>query len=267
MSAARAVLIEAVDRSPTATAAHDRAGWVGLFTADGRVEDPVGSRPHLGAVQIGRFYDTFIAPRAIVFHRDADIVCGSTVIRDVVLEVGMGPSVRMRIPAVLRYDLRDVAGEWRIARLRAYWELPAMVLQFLGNGPPAGRQAVQLTRALLRNQGLRGSAGFVAGFRGARFRGKRTVRGLLDAIAGGDELRAWRSLAPGAEITRADRTPLKFSTFGAELDGALDGRVPTKLIAAGSFVTVSLPGPAPRVLIAELTGGGTAISRLSYFAE
>jgi hypothetical protein len=41
-------LIAAVERSPQAAAAHDRAGWVGLFTADARVEDPVGSRPHLG---------------------------------------------------------------------------------------------------------------------------------------------------------------------------------------------------------------------------
>ena len=46
--------------------ARPAAGWVGLFTADGRVEDPVGSRPHAGPVEIGRFYDTFIGPRDIV---------------------------------------------------------------------------------------------------------------------------------------------------------------------------------------------------------
>ena len=38
----RAHLIAAVERSPQAAAAHDRVGWVGLFTADGRIEDPVG---------------------------------------------------------------------------------------------------------------------------------------------------------------------------------------------------------------------------------
>ena len=37
MSATRPALLEVVDRSPRATAAHDRAGWVGLFTADVRV--------------------------------------------------------------------------------------------------------------------------------------------------------------------------------------------------------------------------------------
>lgn len=40
-------LLAAVERSPHAAAAHDRAGWVGLFTGDGRVEDPVGSRWNL----------------------------------------------------------------------------------------------------------------------------------------------------------------------------------------------------------------------------
>ncbi|SBS70305.1 Nuclear transport factor 2 [uncultured Mycobacterium sp.] len=259
----RSALLDAVDRSPLMAAEHDRAGWVGLFTADGRVEDPVGSRPHVGPQQIGRFYDTFIAPRQIVFRHEADIVSETTVIRDVVLEVGMGPVVTMRIPAVLRYDLRDVATQWRIERLRAYWELPAMVVQFTGNGLAAAPQALELSRALVRNQGLRGSLGFAAGFRGARFRGKRTVRAFLTAVAAGDQLRAWRSLGSGALITRGERNPVKFSAFSDELTGTSW----TRLIAAGSSVTVSLRGPRPGVLIAELGSGGGVINRLQYFAE
>lgn len=259
----RSALLDAVDRSPLMAAEHDRAGWVGLFTADGQVEDPVGSRPHVGALHIGRFYDTFIAPRQIVFHHEADIVSETTVIRDVVLEVGMGPAVTMNIPAVLRYDLRDVSHEWRVERLRAYWELPAMVVQFAGNGLAAGPQALELGRALMRNQGLRGSLGFATGFRGARYRGKRTVRDFLAAVAAGDQLRAWRSLGPGALITRGERNPMKFSAFSDELTGTSW----TKLIAAGSSVTASLRGARPAVLIAELGSGGGAITRLQYFAE
>jgi Nuclear transport factor 2 (NTF2) domain len=130
-------LLAAVERSPAAAAAHDRAGWVGLFTTDGRVEDPVGSRPHSGAADIGRFYDTFIGPREISFHRDLDIVRGSSVIRDLDLEVVMGSAVTMTIPAFLRYDLSEVDGEWKIAMLKAYWELPAMMWEFLRNGVSA----------------------------------------------------------------------------------------------------------------------------------
>ena len=133
-------LLAAVERSPQAAAAHDRAGWVGVFTADGRIEDPVGSRPHVGHAQIGRFYDTFIGPRDIKFHRDLDIVFGAVVLRDLELEVAMGPSVTMFIPAFVRYDLREANGEWQIAQLRAYWELPAMMLQFLRTDPRACRR-------------------------------------------------------------------------------------------------------------------------------
>src|ERR687883_1471579 len=106
-------LLAAVEQSPRAAAAHDRAGWVGLFTDDGRIEDPVGSRPHVGPAQISRFYDTFIGPRQITFHRDLDIVSGTSVIRDLTLEVMMGADVRMMIPAFLRYDLRQAESGWQ----------------------------------------------------------------------------------------------------------------------------------------------------------
>ena len=48
-------LLAAVERSPQAFTVHDRNGWVGVFTADARVEDPVGSQPHVGHEQIYRF--------------------------------------------------------------------------------------------------------------------------------------------------------------------------------------------------------------------
>ncbi len=267
MESLRSTLLATVDRSPQMASAHDRAGWVGLFAANGRIEDPVGSSPHAGPEQIARFYDTFIAPRDIVFHRDLDIVSDSTVIRDLELEVGMGATVRMRIPAVLRYDLSNelssVPDEWQIKRLRAYWELPAMMVRFLGNGPSAAPQALNLTRALLRNQGLGGSAGFMSGFRGARVRGKRTLRAFLDANAAGDQVSAWRCLAPGATITAGERNPLKFGAFSDELKGSSC----TKMIGAGSSLTASMRGGATGVLIAEMADGGGAIAQLSYFAE
>jgi len=61
----REQLLATVARSPQAFTVHDRDGWVGVFTADARVEDPVGSQPHVGYEQIYRFYDTFIGPRDI----------------------------------------------------------------------------------------------------------------------------------------------------------------------------------------------------------
>ena len=67
-----------------------------------------------------RFYDTFIGPREITNHPDVDIVVGSTVIRDLDLEVKMASTLTMRIPAYLRYDVRQDNGEVKIAALYAF---------------------------------------------------------------------------------------------------------------------------------------------------
>src|SRR6201996_3439278 len=203
-SQAESALLAAVERSPQAAAAHDRAGWVGLFTSDGRIEDPVGSRPHVGHAEIGRFYDTFIGPRDIAFLRDLDVVRGPAVIRDLHLEVVMGSAVTMTIPAFLRYDLREVDGDWKIAMLRAYWELPSMMLQFLRNGVSAVPATVQLSQGLIRNQRLRGTAGFAAGFRRVGSRRKELVNTFVAAVGRADKLVAQRTLSPDATMTFGD---------------------------------------------------------------
>ena len=258
----REVLLAAVERSPRAAAAHDRAAWVGLFTVDGRVEDPVGSRPHTGHEQIGRFYDTFIAPRDITFHRDLDIVSGTAVLRDVELEVAMGSPVTMYIPALLRYDLREVNGEWRIAVLRAYWELPAMMLQFLRTGSRAMAPALQLSRGLLGNQGLGGTAGFMTGFRRPGARHKRLVDGFLNALVRADKHTAARSLSSTATTTLGDDDVLDL----AELVEQLKGASWAKVIGAGSTVAVSLATDHGRgILFADVARRGNEIDRVRYF--
>jgi hypothetical protein len=255
-------LLAAVERSPRAAAAHDRAGWVDLFTGDGRVEDPVGSRPHMGRTRIGLFYDTFIGPRDIVFHRDLDIVRGPVVIRDLDLEVAMGSALTMTIPAFLRYDLREVNSDWKITVLRAYWELPAMMLQFLRNGTRAMPPAVQLSQGLIRNQRLRGTVGFATGFRPAGSRNKRLVSAFLTAAARGDKSAATRVLSPRAAITLGDDGAFDVAGLIAHLDGATW----TKFIAAGSTVAVSITADQGRgVMFADLTRRGGQINRIRYF--
>ncbi|BBX22628.1 hypothetical protein MTER_20390 [Mycolicibacter terrae] len=257
-------LLATVEQSPAAAAAHDRAGWVGLFSAIGAVEDPVGSRPHVGSEQIGRFYDTFIGPRDITFHRDLDIVHGTTVIRDLQLEVAMGPSVIMHIPAILRYDLTEADGRWELRRLRAYWELPAMIRQFLSNGLSAVPAGLQLSRSLLRNQRLAGTAGFAAGFRRPADRGRHSVRTFLTAMASGETAAARGVLSPDATVTYGDDTAVDVIELGTRLDGARS----TKLLAAGSTVAVSTTSAQQRgVLFADVDRRGQAITTIRYFAE
>lgn len=254
-------LLAVVEQSPRAAGAHDRSAWVGLFSTDGRVEDPVGSRPHIGRTQIGRFYDTFIGPRDITFHRDLDIVRGPIVVRDLELEVAMGSAVTMHIPAVLRYDLRENGDEWRLVRLRAYWELPAMMWAFLRNGRSALPAAAQLAQALLRNQRLAGTAGFVAGFRRPGARRKGAVAALVAAAARGDTAAALRSLSSDAVVTYGDDT----ATGVDELSAGLRGAQVTKMLAAGATVAGSISSDRGRgVLFADFERGNS-ISRIRYF--
>ncbi|MDR3661649.1 MAG: nuclear transport factor 2 family protein [Mycobacterium sp.] len=260
---ARADLLNAVERSPEATAAHDRAAWVGLFGSDGRVEDPVGSRPHVGHRAIGQFYDTFIGPRAIEFHRDVDIVVGNAVIRDLELDVRMGESVRLRIPAYLRYDLAT-DGSLKITRLQAYWELPAMVTQFLRCGPAALSAGLGLSAALLRNQGAGGAVGFLSGMRTGGHRARRLVAALLADAAMGDTLAVKRRLSEPAQITRGDENRLSVSELVDEL---AQTRV-RKVIAAGRYVVAGLEHDGRRgVIVTELVPGRLAVRSLRLFTE
>jgi hypothetical protein len=258
----RAELLAIVERSPAATGAHDRDAWVGLFTPGGRVEDPVGSSPHVGRAAIERFYDTFIGPRDIAFHRDTDIVVGRTVVRDVDLEVSMADSLVMRIPAYLRYDVETSDGDLRIARLQAYWELPAMVAQFARAGLAAVPAGLSLSRGLLMNQRLGGTVGFMSGFRGVGARGKRHLTAFLDDACAGDEVAVRRRLSDGVLITLGDDGRLATS----ELVSRLAGSQFRKLIAAGGTVAAGIESDGRRqVLIAEMRSGPLAIARIRLF--
>jgi hypothetical protein len=252
MAPVSAELLAVVERSPQATTAHDREAWVDLFTSDARVEDPYGSQPHAGRERIGRFYDTFIAPRELIFHRDADMVCGSTVVRDLLLEVVMGPGVTLNVPAHLRYDLRGVDGDWAIERLRAYWELPSMVIEMLRQGAKSLPVSARLAGALLRNQGLGGTAGFLAAFRRPGRAEKRCVETFLGAATSGDELAARRLLADGAAV-------------GDVVDRLRGGRW-TKVIATGDTVSASVTTPSGRgVIFCEIHSATAGITRVQFF--
>ncbi len=263
MAAVNAELLAVVERSQAATDAHDRSGWVALFTADACVEDPYGSRPHVGPCEIGRFYDTFIGPRQISFHRDADLTVGNAVVRDLMLEITMAASVTLNVPMHLRYDLRAVDGDWSIERLRAHWELPTMVAQMLRQGVRSLPVSLRLGRELLRNQGLGGTVGFASGLRRPGRRQKRRVEALLDAAVTGDEMAARRALSGAGAVSLGEETPIAVGDF---VDRLRDGRW-FKMIAAGDTVSASVDTPAGRgVVFCQFAGAADKISRLAYFA-
>jgi hypothetical protein len=264
MAFSRADMLAAVERSPEASGAHDRDGWVGLFTANGRVEDPVGSRPHLGTAAIERFYDTFIGPRGISFRRDVDIVTGTTVIRDGELDVTMASELTLKVPVYIRYDLQDEAGEVKIAALSAFWELPAMVGQFLRSGIRAVPAGLQLSQLLLTNQGLAGTLGFLSGFGGMGSGGKALFTRFLEDACGGDEVGMRRRLAGQVDVTSGDDLQLS----AADLLRHLSGARWRKLIGSGHAVVAASERAGQRsVIYAEVGSEPVRITRIRVFSE
>ena len=262
MAAVDAELLAVVERSPAATDVHDRTGWVGMFTSDARVEDPYGSRPHVGLDEIGRFYDTFIAPRQIIFHRDVDLAVGAAVVRDLKLEIVMAPEVRLDVPMHLRYDLRESDADWMVERLRAHWELPTMLVPMLRHGVKSLPPSMRLVGELLRNQGLGGSVGYLEALRRPGRRAKRCVTRFLDAAVAGDELASRRALSDGAVASLGEDTPI---TLGEFLDRVRGGRW-FKMISTGDTVSASVDTRSGRgVVYCEMRSAARGVTRLRYF--
>jgi hypothetical protein len=264
MAFTRADFLATAERSPAAAGARDRKTWIGLFVSNGRIEDPVGSTPHRGLAAIGRFYDTFIGPRDIRYHPDVDIVVGPTVVRDGELEVTMASTLRLTVPVYIRYDLTDDSGELKIAALSAFWELPAMVGQFLRSGVRSLPAGLQLSRLLLRNQGLGGVLGFLGGFRGIGSGAKGIVARFLDAACAGDEVGIRRRLAGQPRISSGDELNLS----AADLLKHLSGARWRKLIGSGYSVVAATERAGQRsVIFAEVGSEPRTITRIRVFSE
>ncbi|GAB2564249.1 nuclear transport factor 2 family protein [Nocardia heshunensis] len=231
-----AELLATVEASPKAVGAHDKAAWVGLFADDGSVEDPVGSRPHVGRAAIERFYDTFIAPNGIAFDVTNDVVCGMTVFRDLTIATTMSTGVTLHVPMHLRYDLADVDGSLRIRVLRAHWELAGMIGQLLGSGMQGLLAGAKLGPQLLGNQGVGGAIGFMSGLRGVGKPGKAAAGRLLDALGHGDAVAARAALAPVPRLEWGTDGVMSLEDFTTRVKGLRW----SKAIAAGRTVTATV---------------------------
>ncbi|MFE3102061.1 nuclear transport factor 2 family protein [Nocardia tengchongensis] len=259
-----AELLATVEASPRAVGAHDKAAWVGLFADDGSVEDPVGSRAHVGRAAIERFYETFIAPNGIAFDVTNDVVCGMTVFRDLSIATTMSTGVTLHVPMHLRYDLEDVDGALKIRRLRAHWELAGMIGQLMGSGTKGLLAGAKLGPQLLGNQGLGGAVGFMSGLRGVGAAGKQAAERLLDAVSRGDSASARAVLAPVPRLEWGVDGAMSLEDFATRVKGLRWD----KTIAAGHSVTVSVDTREGRG-IAELdfTERGLRIESARIFVQ
>ncbi len=251
MSRSSAALIAAVQQSPTLVALHDRERWCGLYTQDGEVNDPVGSRPHRGRAAIERFYDTFIAPNTIVFTVEQDVVCGMSVMRDLTIRTTMSTGVSLDVPMHLRYDLVEADGALKIRRLYAHWELPYMIRLLLRQGLKGIWTSIKLGPQLILNQGFGGMLGFLRGFLGHGRAGKPAAEAFLAAAQRGDTAAAGALLDHRCELALPAHSAIGLPELVQQLRG-LQWR---KMIAAGDCVSVSVQAGGRR---------GVALLRFDY---
>ncbi|MDX1496118.1 MAG: nuclear transport factor 2 family protein [Salinisphaeraceae bacterium] len=228
--------IDCINKSPAAVAVHDKAAWLGLFASGGLVNDPVGSKPHIGQEEISRFYDTFIAPNQIQFAVDKDTVCGMTVVRDLIIQTTMSTGLRVDVPTHIRYELAEEDGELKIEHLYAHWELMPMVLQTLKQGLNGLVTYAKLSVHMIRCQGFGGVLGFTRGFLGVGKKGKLRAEEWLTALSRSDSVNAREYISAGAELhlPEADNCGLDVITE------SLKGLRWRKLTAAGNTVTATI---------------------------
>ncbi len=137
-----------------------------------------------------------------------------------------------------------------------------MMLQFIRSGSGALRPALNLSRGLLSNQGWRGTAGFMTGFRRVGARHQRLMMTLLEAVGHKDKASAARVLSSDAAITLGDRDPLDLTELVEQLHGARA----TKMNSAGPTVAVSLESDHGRAIVfADVAWRANAIDRIRYF--
>ncbi|MDI1430075.1 nuclear transport factor 2 family protein [Polyangium sorediatum] len=183
-------VLAVVKRSPDRVAAHDKEGWVGLFTHGAVVEDPVGgpparkgADPRDGDDELGRFYDVYIAPNEVRFEVLADVVQGLTVVRDVNITTRTPNGARVELPAYLIYELGEVDSVLRVQRMRAFWELRGVTMSALKGGPTTLIAMTGLTARMLRIQGFSNVSTYLEGlWRGMFERGHAAAEEFARAI-------------------------------------------------------------------------------------
>jgi hypothetical protein len=190
-------LLEVVMASPARVAAHDKEGWLALFSTDAAVEDPVGTAPHRKGAgrrgpseddELGRFWDVFIAPNEIRFEVLEDIASPPWVVRDVVIHTRSSFGSALHVPAHLLYELTDERGEIKIRHLAAHWEVAGVSKQALSGGLSGLATITAQSWRMLRIQRLQGMSGYLRGVLGGiGRRGHAGVQRFAGAVDSMDE--------------------------------------------------------------------------------
>lgn len=256
--------------SPALVGAKDRDGWVGLFHADGFVEDPVEAGRYQGTAAITNFWDVFIGPQPSVgFELERDFFGTRTLIRQatVVSMTEADAHEPLRVPALIVYTLRDD----RVGSLRAVWEPIGVIRWFVGRGAAGMKALARHGGRMMRKAGLANAMRFG----GTLVRGMAHARAeaLVREVVAADPARGPTRL-DGAKITIAGPdveaeferdAAAAIERLQALAGGALAQWGVDRLVVCGDHVAASLVEPAGPGALAVLVrvGSGGAIEALT----
>ena len=113
---------------------HNKAGWLGLFSEDAIIEDPIGVSPideagkgHRGVAAIEAFWENNIANSdiKIVIHQSyaAGLECANIVTLNTILTFG-GKTYSQEVNGIFTYQVNEAE---QLVALRGYWEVDEMM--------------------------------------------------------------------------------------------------------------------------------------------
>lgn len=184
-------VLAAVEKSPAAVGIHDKQSWLNLFALQSKIEDPVGTAPHIidcdnletcDRSNHSAFWETFIAQNTIVFDVKEDIIAGNEIVRDLIINTELSTGVKLAVPTYLKYEVVNENETLKVKHLAAHWEVRSMIGQVMKqkNGIKTG---INLSWLMLKEQGLGGSLGYSNGLlRGVFQNGKDKANELANAI-------------------------------------------------------------------------------------
>ena len=201
----RDTILALVERSPRCVGAHDRDGWLALFSDDAWIEDPVGSpQAHKRTGVLARFWEAFIAPNRIRFEVSADHTFGAGTFRDAVIHTTTPSGLTVAVQAYLEYRVDPSSQGTKVERMRAFWSLRKMVWFVATSGPRAWFAMTSLFVGMIRSLGLRWVLRYLASlWRTIGARGLEALSSVTAAIEQRDSARLSALFASGAAFERA----------------------------------------------------------------
>ena len=205
----REKLYALVKTSPELVDRHDREGWLGLFSTESVVEDPVGGGLNRKGKDwrgdrdgLSRFYDIFIAPNDIKFTVNQDIMMGNEVVRDVLIRTRLPNGAVSEVAAYLIYRGVEDGGEVKLASLQAHWDFKGNALSLLrSNGMKGIVASTGQFWSMLRIQGLKRVMEYLeAMHKGIFKKGVAAVNSFAAAVNAGDEAALARLCESDARI-------------------------------------------------------------------